>query len=153
MGKVTGYISGAQARGAIHCLHCLTDGAGNLRQAVTVVVLELSGGAFCPGGASCPELGIVGRLRTEWKNSAGSKAVHHLVAVIDALLLFCIPLTLFTLFFFLFFFPFIIKLPRITYRVLMLYFETVRYPRQCASWPEQLKLLCPGKANGSFLQA
>ena len=35
--KVTGYVSGAQAHGAIHHLRCLTDAARNFEQAVTVV--------------------------------------------------------------------------------------------------------------------
>ena len=57
--EVTGYVSGVQAHGAIHCLRCLTDGVLNFPQAVTAV-FEVSGvQESYPRGqseASCPEV-------------------------------------------------------------------------------------------------
>ena len=55
--KVAGYVSGAKAHEAIHCLRCVTDGALNIEQEV-MVVFEVSGEQETrPGGrsaASCP---------------------------------------------------------------------------------------------------
>ena len=78
-------------------------------------------GAPCPGarGRSAARVGNFGapRLRIEWKNSVGSKAVQNLVTFNCALLLSicCIQHTLF--------FFFLIKLPRIITN--KLYFKTM----------------------------
>ena len=102
--EVTGYVSGVQAHGAIHCLRCLTDGVLNFPQAVTAV-FEVSGvQESYPRGqseASCPE---VRNCTHRMEKLSKGQSVASLCSA---------PLYSYVVFTFFFF----IKLPRITFHL------------------------------------